>query len=955
MNPVRHYIILSAAFVVSLQGEVGSPENLEFFEKRIRPVLAEHCYECHSVAANKIKGDLLLDSRSSMLRGGDSGAAIVPGKPEESLLLETVLYANPDLQMPPKNRLSDEVVADLEAWIRMGAPWPDEEEPDPSKVREAFDLEGRKDSHWCWQPLADPVIPQVKDQAWPLGGLDHFILARLEKEGLRPAADADRRTWIRRASFDLRGLPPTTDEVDAFLNDDGPEAFETVVDRYLNSPDYAVKWARHWLDLARYAESYGHEHDYDIPYAWKYRDYVVRAFADDVPHDQMIREALAGDLLESPRQDPAKGLNESIVGTGFWWLGEATHAPTDVRGDEALRIDNQVEVLTKSFLALTVSCARCHDHKFDAISDEDYYSLTGYLQSSRRELAPRDPGGRIAAGVAELRELQQSATAQAKLGSATPSADNGHRVLWDFDQGLPDGWTRSGEAFPEEPTGFSPLQVALLPDQVSSVPGGVWHSGLYGEPLHGVLRSPTFQLEEPELNVLLAARGNVRVKVVIDGYFMNDFSELLFKGVTLKDEAVQTGGGYAWKKLAGDLKKYVGHQVYLEFIDEGDGYLSIDRVSYGKDPKAIVAGVPIDVVALEPVFSQARTIFESLPEPDFVLASRDGTPENDRLHIRGGHRNLGEELPRRFLTALGGEEQPAPSDRSGRRELADQIVSTNNPLTARVQVNRLWHHLTGRGLVRSVDDFGVMGETPSHPELLDWLARRFIEQGWSNRRMIREMVLSRTYRMSCIPDGANAEDVLAERDPSNALLYAFRVRRLPSESIRDSILAVSDRLDPKLEGPSVAVHLTSFMEGRGRPKSGPLDGDGRRSIYTAVRRNFLPPLHLAFDYPVPFSTIGSRARSNVPAQALVLLNDPFVTEQAKLWSDQLLELQGVDARVRRAYQQAFSRDPLPEEIKMVNGFLARQAELHGSGVDDARVWADLCHLLFNKKEFIFLR
>ncbi|BCX46928.1 cytochrome c [Haloferula helveola] len=950
-------ILLASACLSSLgiASAQPSPEDLAFFENKIRPVLASACYECHSVDAKKLKADLFLDSRASILKGGDSGPSIVVGKPDESLLIETIRYTNVDLQMPPKTRLTDEQVADFEKWVEMGAPWPDEEPPKPGKNRDAFDIQARRATHWCWQPVKEVRPPAVKDSDWPLQPLDQFILAKLEAANLKPAPDADRPSWIRRLSFDLRGLPPTPEEVDAFVADTSDDAFEKVVDRYLASSDYGVKWGRHWLDLARYAESYGHEFDYNIPEAWKYRDTVVRAFNADVPHDQMIREAIAGDLLESPRVDEKSGLNESVAATGFWWLGEATHAPTDVRGDEATRIDNQIDAFSKSFLGLTVSCARCHDHKFDAISDEDYYSLTGFLQSSRRELTPRDPGGRIAEAATRLRQLQKETTVSAAgTVKASPSA-KGEGVLWDFQGGETDGWLKSGEAFPDQPSGAAPLEIALLPGQTEHIPAGVWHSGLYGSQLHGVLRTPTFTLEKPELHIRIAATGNVRARVIIDGYFMDEFNALLFRGIDLKDKGIDTGGKWQWKRFAGDLRKYVGHRVYVEFLDKGDGYIAVDEVGY-QPRKGEPALTPIaDPAVAASAVEQAKAIWKDMPAPDYVLAMTEGTPENDRLHIRGGHKNLGDELPRRFLTALGGKEKAAPKTSSGRLELARDVASPDNPLTARVQVNRIWHHLTGRGIVPTVDDFGVMGEDPSHPELLDWLARRFVENGWSNKQMIRSIVLSRTYRMSCVAHPEVSENTIAEVDADNALLHKFRVRRLTSESIRDGILAISGRLDPKLDGPSVAVHLTSFMEGRGRPPCGPLDGAGRRSVFTAVRRNFLPPFHLAFDYPTPFSTMGRRSRSNVPAQSLVLMNDPFVAEQAKIWAKKLEAEPNPDARLAKAYRQAFSREPDAKEKEMLLSFLERQAGLYSTGAEDPRVWADLCHLLFNKKEFIFLR
>jgi hypothetical protein len=481
------------------------------------------------------------------------------------------------------------------------------------------------------------------------------------------------------------------------------------------------------------------------------------------------------------------------------------------------------------------------------------------------------------------------------------------------------------------------------------------HSGLYGRKLHGVLRSPTFTLAKPEIHFLMAGDGPVEVRVVIDGYFMQEYNALLFRGTHLKGKPLHTDGQYAWKTLGGDLRKYVGRTVYLEFIDKGDGYLALDEVAYdrGREPSAVPAGASAAELGLDPFFARAAQIEKEVPAPAYTLALADGTPEEERVHIRGGHTNLGDVVPRRFLTAFGGKRAADAQVASGRLDLARQVVSPDNPLTARVYVNRLWHHLTGRGLVPTVDDFGVMGEEPSHPELLDWLARDFVKGGWSTKRMIRRIVLSRTYRMSCEAEASAA--AIAEKDAANVLLHKFRVRRLEGESIRDGILAVSGRLDATQGGPSVPVHLTSFMEGRGRPGSGPLDGNGRRSIYLALKRNFLPSFQMAFDMPVPFTTMGRRSRSNVPAQSLVLMNDPFVAGEAARWAERLVREGSAERRIEVAFAEAFSRTPEPREVDQLRRFLERQQGLYQCGPEDKRVWTDLCHVLFNKKEFIFIR
>ncbi|MCB1230142.1 MAG: DUF1549 domain-containing protein, partial [Verrucomicrobiae bacterium] len=401
---------------------LNAQENpTEFFEKKIRPVLAEKCYRCHSSDAEKLKAGLQVDHSEYLLSGGDSGPAIVAGKVDESLLIETIRYGNPDLQMPPKGKLDDAVIADFEKWIAMGAPWPDEPVPPrhggsqkvdgSDMVVEAFDLQKRRASHWCWQPITHPEFPEIKDKNWPIAGLDRFILAKLEASDLRPAEDAAPETWLRRVYFDLIGLPPTPEQIDAFLADDkahpdSDAAEENIVEALLASPQFGERWARHWMDLARFGETCGHEFDYPIPFAWRYRDYLINAFNRDLPYDQFVVEQISGDLLKNPRRNPDDGTNASITGTGFWFLHEAVHAPTDICGDEALRIDNQIDVFGKTFLGLTVACARCHDHKFDAIGTADYYALYGYLQSSRRQEAFLDPHGKIASAAKEARAIR---------------------------------------------------------------------------------------------------------------------------------------------------------------------------------------------------------------------------------------------------------------------------------------------------------------------------------------------------------------------------------------------------------------------------------------------------------------------------------------------------------------------------------------------------------------------
>jgi hypothetical protein len=1079
-----------------------APDGNEFFENRVRPLLVENCHRCHSTAT-KQRGNLLLDSRAGLLKGGDNGPAIVPDHPERSLLIKAVGYTDADLRMPPKGRLTAEQVADLTAWVRMGAPWPAGTAPHPGgPAKAAFDLRERR-RHWAFQPLHSGPPPSVRHAAWVRTPVDAFVLAKLEAVGLAPAPPADRRTLIRRVTYDLIGLPPTPAEIDAFLADESPDAYPHLVDRLLASPHYGERWGRHWLDLVRYAETCGHEYDLDMPEAYAYRDYVIRALNADLPYDQFVVEQVAGDLLPAPRRHPTEGVNESIIGTGFWFLGETKHSPVDVRADQADRIDNQIDVFAKAFLGLTVACARCHDHRFDAISTRDYYALAGYLQSSRLQHAAVDaPGptrdlvGHLRGVQAEARALAVAATADALAAQAgkvakyllaaragCPAADEGEQdaaaidawikllrrlgpgpvtdllhpwqvlagqgldlspeqfaarrldlvrqlrselarqaeqevrctVFADFRTAGYRDWFVTGEAFGAGPSTTGDVVLQPRPGRLAQrlVGPGVAHSGLVPGKLQGTLRSPTFVISRKKVFYHAGGKGT-RVNLIIDGY--QHIRDPIYGGLTIH---LDGGDGLGWRSQ--DVSMWLGHRAYIEVLDEGDGWAAVDRILFADDgpppeapnplllrllddpgvasPEALArkyqelfldvvgrwrsgsldeggaaAGriavlnwmLQSDLLAIVPAgdaarqaeaagklaarLRQEREVEGRLTVPQRVLAMADGTGLNERVHIRGNHKTLGEEVPRRFLEAIAGADQPAPARGSGRLELARRLVDPSDPLLPRVLVNRLWQHHFGEGIVHSVDNFGVLGERPTHPELLDYLASEFVRQGLSLKRMHRLMVLSSTYQMA-----SRGDDRAQERDPQNLLLHRMPIRRLEAECIRDALLAISGRLDRRLYGPSVLPYVTDFMVGRGRPASGPLDGDGRRSIYINVRRNFLTPLFLAFDYPVPFTTMGRRTVSNVPAQALALMNNPFVLQQAERWAKRTLAEPGRTPRERVVglYVEAFGRPPGDGELADALAFIKEQGEQYGRP-DDPRAWTDLCHVLVNVKEFIFV-
>ncbi len=1075
----------------------------------------------------------------------------------------------------------------------------------------------------------------MQDTSWPRSDLDRFILHRLEAAGLRPAAPADKATLLRRVYFDVIGLPPTTDQIDAFVADSSADAYERVVRQLLDSPHFGEKWARHWMDLIRYAETYGHEFDYPISQSTEYRDYLIRAFNADVPYDDFVIEHIAGDLLETPRLHPTEKFNESVIGTGFWYFHEATHAPTDVLKNEADIIDNQLDVFGKAFLGLTVACARCHDHKFDAISTADYYALSAFIQSSCRQQYPLDPGQQIEISTRRMSELLKTSVSkfaasadqvtdhlrpdlyyqaaadvitrandpalrgesrrvfdgfesdyslwsvtgdafgdrpatksippqrevvgrqgkgfvssyagsdgntgelisqpfeiahhfiQVKVGGGkqkvgvelrvdnqvvhTAHGENREDLItfnWDvkkfigkqgtiriydqnrggwghvnvdqivftdqpttsgqhlptpsdelvaetaanmnlnaanlmqwirvlsaadptafpptpadvlamrianpaglsklrnrmlsskskrseydrnsiqfakFDQQLPDGWTTTGSAF----RATSELPSISVADDYLPTPRTV-DSRVFGPRATGVLRSPTFTISNPNIHIRMRASANISINVIIDNYQMAPYNGLLFRGTFINGGASDTKGQWQWKTLGGDLKKYVGHNAYLEFIDNSDASIAIDEIVFsdsGAPPETpdrlsmlladeqnsladlwastgstlkrskssellhwlrthqLISDEEIapDVSRLT---TEMREIAAGLPLPRYVLAMAEGTREHAKVYVRGSPTNLGEEVPPRMLQALGGQA-------CSRMALASQIASPDNPLTARVIMNRLWHHLFGRGIVPSVDDFGPQGQPPSHPQLLDHLASDFISSGWSIKQAIGKLVLSQTYRQSSVAADHVDPQLIATADPTNALLHRMRVRRLPAESIRDAILSVSGRLDPKQFGGSVATYRTAFMTGRGARGSGPLDGNGRRTIYLSVYRNFLNPFLLAFDMPNPFGPKGRRSNSNVPAQALTLMNDPFVVQQAGVWADKLLaDQRDRGDRIRYAVKRAHGTTADQQTIDRFSEFIDQQI---ASGADQRQAWSDLAHALFNMKSFYFLK
>ena len=1075
-------------FAASLALAAPSAADLEFFEKQVRPVLAENCYACHSSKVLSVFANLRLDSREGVLKGGDRGPVVTPGDPAASKLVR--MLHGEGMQMPPTGKLAAEKIAAIARWIEIGLPWPAEETAAPPDPAEKFDLEARRAAHWAWQPVRKPVLPEVKASDWPINEVDRFLLAALEREGLNPAGEADRRTFIRRATFDLTGLPPTPEEIQAFLQDDSAEAYANVVDRLIGSPRFGEAWARHWMDLVRYAESHGSEGDPDTPFAWRYRDYLVRAFNADVPYDQLVREHLAGDLLAQPRLNPDLDINESLLGTAHFRLVEHGFQPVDPWEDRVKWADNQIDVFAKAFQGLTVSCARCHDHKFDAISQKDYYALFGVFKGARPTQRAVDTPehlnlnrDRLVAIKSELREklaagwsekahgfgqallegkltkaveraleapehpLAPWAVLKDKSGEAfqrswqaleTHWADDlaarrayneSHFVeQWDVRKPEQYGqWLRHGAGLPEAPQAAGEFEVAPDGGRIVSrvYPAGV-RTNLVSRKHNGVLQSPRFKIDSNYISFEVSGGNFAFVQLIIENYAAPRAGIYALRYSPKKDDTV-------WASWKTDYWK--GFTAYLEYATlddathfipdqehaamrprpeperDGRSWFGAGRVVFHDEDRTprsldepilsiLDGGAPSSPEDLARRYSAVLTaavdawragamtdqqaglldfcvrngllpngpeaLADARPlvaeyrklEKEIPVARRapgvleEGGPDQALL-VRGNHKSLGEPVPRRFLTALRSEEYPDP--RAARLRLADEVASPKNPLTARVAVNRIWKYLFGDGVVRTEDNFGKLGETPTHPELLDWLAARFVEDGWSVKKMVRVLATSRAYRMSSL-----SSPEAAEKDPDNRWLSHMPVRRLEAEAIRDAILAVAGELNPEMYGQSIPVYYAYEVgKTKGDNPKGPLDGAGRRAIYQEIRRNTHNPFLEVFDLPKPASTRGERDATNVPAQALTMLNSPFVIGEAERWAEKLTKRKDETpaARVEAMFEKALGRKPSAPESDRAQTYVAMLAIEHKAEdpMESAPVWRDFAQSLFNLKEFLYLR
>ena len=871
MNLVRlSNSVLSRLLLGGLAGWAGlraeaaelSREHLEFFEKRIRPVLAERCYECHSAAANKRKGGLTLDTRAGLLKGGETGPVLVPGDPEKSKLIEAIRYQNRDLQMPPKSRLAPEQVHDLEQWVKLGAPDPRVESPTQVTAKRGLSLaEGRR--FWAFQPLreekviSDEVISPKAGHASAASRLstqslitnysavlDAFIHAKLAEKHLTPAPPADPRAFIRRATFDLTGLPPTPEETEAFVRacssiGHRQSAIANLIDRLLASPAYGERWGRHWLDVARYADSNGLDENVAFGNAWRYRDYVVNAFNADKPYDRFVQEQVAGDLLPAASQ-PQR--HEQLTALGFLSLGPKLLAEADKVKLEMDLIDEQIETLGRAFLGMTLGCARCHDHKFDPLPTADYYALAAIFKSTRT--------------MDDLKTIAK--------------------------------WHEPEVATPAERAEVEAHQKRIV-----------------------------------EQKALIASR------------------------VTAANKLLVTDKG---------LKEV---------------------------PKNPETQYPTNTVTvLKQLRAALATLEKAAPELPSTMGVTDATNIVQALpiHIRGSHLTLGQPAPRGFpqVMQVASLRPEMPAQQSGRLELARWLASPEHPLTARVMVNRIWRWHFGQGLVGSTDNFGVLGERPSHPELLDWLARRFIAEGWSVKAMHRLVMNSATYQRAA-QQGAGEKEYLvisnqsaaetkparlltkhsalitnhspAQADPDNRLLAHFPLRRLEAEEVRDAVLFVAGSLDRTMGGKTIPVKNREFFFNHTSKDATTYDSP-RRALYLPVVRNNVYDLFEQFDFPDPAVPNGNRNATVVAPQALLMLNSELVGKAAEQFAARLNAAASDDARrIELAYLKAYARPPTAKELARAKQFLA---DFKPDSAASPTAWTVLCQSLLAANEFIYL-
>jgi hypothetical protein len=795
-------LFLTLTAVAADASQQPSAEQLRFFETNIRPVLAVHCEKCHG--AKKQWATFRLDSREGLLKGGDLGPAVVPGKPSESRLIRAVQQTDEEVSMPPEDKLTDRQIADLVRWVEMGAPYPAAESTTAVRHRDP--------KHWAFQPPENPSLPSVINTAWLQSPIDCFILAKLDAARLTPAGLADKRTLIRRATFDLTGLPPTPAEIKAFLADNRPDSFGRLVDRLLASPAYGERWGRHWLDVARYADSNGLDENVAHGNAWRYRDYVVAAMNSDKPYDQFIVEQLAGDLLRVTSQDQR---HEQLIATGFLAIGPKVLAEVDEDKMQMDIVDEQIDTLGRAVIGVTLGCARCHDHKFDPIDTADYYGLAGIFKSSR-------------------------------------AMENYKKVARWYEHVLP---------------------------------------------------SPESDSLKAQYDAELGAKKRGVEEFVAKAD--EDVRQTATAGATLPEK--------------------------LETL-------------YSKETKAELKKLRDELTKLE----------KNPPDLPSAMGMIEDKVLDVAIHVRGNPQKLGDVAPRHVPPAVRGPVAPQfTSAQSGRRELAEWLIDPQHPLTSRVHVNRIWRWHFGSGLVRTTDNFGLLGESPSHPELLNWLAQRFVTDGWSVKSLHRLLLSSSTYQQSSIPRPESFTS-----DPENRLFGRANVRRLEAEAVRDALLAASGQLDRQMGGSLLRVKNRGYLFDH-TSKDMTEYTSRRRSLYLPVIRNNVYDVFQLLDFPDPAIPTGDRTTTTIAPQALLALNSDLVMQcAADLAGRVLAESDDDNHRLNRIIEIAYGRQARTEEIAANLNFLAQAESLAPAQSDAAErrrhAWNVLAQVIVAANEFIYV-
>jgi hypothetical protein len=910
-------IVICLLLLTAMARSATDPAGEEFFEKSIRPLFIEHCHECHSASSKKLKGGLKLDTREEVLKGGDSGPALVPGDPDKSLIIKAVRWSDPDMEMPPTNKLKPEQIAALEKWVRMGAP-----HTGKSAAVASVDSPASKTNHWAYQPVRAAKVPEPKSKNWPKNDIDRFILAKLETKALQPGPDAERRVLIRRLYFNLIGLPPPRE---VLLSEDA--SYEQIVDRLLASPQFGEHWGRHWLDVARFAESVTLR-GFIFKEAWRYRDYVIESFNSDRPFSEFIKEQIAGDLMGG------KGIAERqrrLVATSFLAIGNWNLEEQDKKALEMDVVDEQLDTMGKAFLGQTIGCARCHDHKFDPIPTRDYYAMAGILGNAKTlthanvsawverplpvepalEAILREHDKKMSALETELKTAKASLTSR-RESIAKPSDFPG--VIVDSAQAKKVGpWQNSTHIKHYIGDGYLHDQEKEKGEKSLTFTPELPRPGRYEVRFafsHATSRATNVPV------TIFHAQGETLVHVnqqetpALDGRF-----------VSLGQFHFETNG-FAY---------------VLVGTEDTKGFVTADAVQFlpadSSSAEGKIANVtPRDdkvAVRVKELEAELKILKDTGPKRIMVASVKEaGQIEDLPVHIRGSVHNLGAKVPRGFLTVAHRGQMPTlPSDQSGRLELAEWIASNDNPLTARVIVNRVWCWLMGEGLVRSVDNLGTTGDAPSHPELLDHLAAQFMHEGWSIKKLVREIVMSRAYQLS---SQGTPEAIAA--DPENRLYSHTNHRRLTAEELRDAMLMVSGQLKLQIGG-------RTFPQDRAADYGFEYT-ETRRSVYVPVFRNALPEMFEAFDFAPPTMVVGKRSNSTVPTQALFLLNHPFMREQAKAAAARLKK--ETDS-ITKAYRLALGRAPTAAEHRIATKHLAE-----GDGL------ADLFHAVFASVEFRYI-